>query len=364
MKKIVLLLVITTLLIFSTTACRQQPSPEPPQQQEEYAYGELEARDIKSLEITAEYIKTPAIEEKATIDKVADYISAAKFVEVANDPSRVEIAERGMRVYLKEELNGSDFIVVTYRESDGDRLYLGPQGHEYLIESRGLADFIKDNLKGKVLIIEEEILPEEIKEWFDSFENEKGAYVYQHPDDTYIRVNAGEKPTGGFSLNYSEFTEKEYPNEILVELQEPKEGELVTEALTYPYLILKINSEEVTKYEVKTVGGQDFKVEEKIVFSKIDELKEGDTITSPLRLKGKIVAFEGAFGIRILDGNDKEVHVENLQADAGGPAWGNFDAEFTFPVPNTENGYLELGEYSAKDGSWVVRERIEVKFKK
>ena len=364
MKRTLVFLIVISLIILGLTSCRTQPAPESPEEKVEYGYGELEGRDISTIEIVAEHIKTPAIEEREALEKVAKYISEANFIEAANDPSRIEIAERGMRVNLKEELNGSNSISVTYRESDGDRLYLGPQGHEYLVESKELADFIKNNLKGKVLIVEEEYLPVEIKEWLDSFENKEGAYVYQHPDETFIKISAGEKPTGGYSLNYREFTEKEYPVEIVVELTEPKEGELVTEALTYPSLILKVDSEQVTKYEVKSIGGKEFTVDEKIIFSKIDELKSGDTISSPLRLKGKVVAFEGAFGIRILDGKDKEIHVEHLQAEAGGPAWGSFDAEFKFPAPDTDNGYLEIGEFSAKDGSWVVKERYEVRFKK
>jgi|GEM_PF-2422963 len=364
MKKVLAFLIIMSLTILGIAGCRAEPNPEPSEEKVEYGYGELEARDISAIEIVAEDIKTPAIEDREALEQVAKYISEAKFLEAAKDPSPVEIAERGMRVNLKEELNGSNIIIVSYRERDGNRLYLGPQGHEYLVESKELADYIKSNLKGKVLIVEEEYLPQEIKEWFDSFENKEGAYVYQHPDETFIKISAGEKPTGGYSLDYREFTEKEYPVEIVVELTEPKEGDAVTEALTYPSLILKVDSEQVTKYEVKSVDGKEFSIEEKIIFSKIDELKSGDTISSPLRLKGKVVAFEGAFGIRILDSKDKEIHVEHLQAEAGGPAWGSFNAEFSFPAPDTDNGYLEIGEFSAKDGSWVVKERYEVRFKK
>lgn len=365
MKKIALILTIIFLLISSLAGCRQQPSPEPPaEEKQEYAYGELEARDVAYYEIVGEDIKTPAIEEGESIQKVTEYISAAKFIGITNDTKIPEVAKGGMRVYLKEKFKDSDSIIISYKEDYGNRLYLGPQGYEYEIESKELADYIKGNLTGKVLIVEEGYLPEDTKQWFNSFENKKGAYVYQHPDNTFIKINAGEKPTGGYSLKFQELTEEEYPVEILVELTEPKEGQMVTQVLTYPYLILKIDSKQVTQYRIKSVGGEEYEVNEKIIFSKVENIKEGDTISSPLKIKGKVLAFEGAFAIRILDENDNEVHVEHLQADSGGPAWGNYNAEFDFPVPDTETGYLEIGEYSAKDGSWLARERIKVNFSK
>lgn len=365
MRKKTLILAIAILFIFNLAGCRPQPSPEPPaEEKEDYVYGELEDRDIVSFEITGEYVRTPANEEREAIERVAKYISAANFIGTSNDTKIPETAEKGMRVYLKEELKDSDSIIISYREADGNKLYLGPQGYEYEIESEELANYIKRNLTGKVLIVEEGYLPEEAKQWLNTLDNEKGAYVYQHPDYTFIKINAGEKPTGGYSLSFDKLTEKEYPVEIMVELTEPKEGELVTEALTYPSLILKIDSQQVTQYEIKSVDGKEYKVEDKVIFSKMDDIKEGDTISSPLKIKGRVLAFEGAFGIRILEENDNEVHVEFLQADSGGPAWGNYDAEFDFPVPSTETGYIEVGEYSAEDGRWLVKERIKVSFSK
>lgn len=365
MRKFAFILAIVFLLISGLAGCRQQASPAPPAgEKEEYAYGEMEAGAVESFEITGKNIKTPVIAEREKIERVTEYISAAEFIGTAGGTKLPEAADSGMKVYLREKFKDSETIIISYNKADGNRLYLGPQGYEYIIESMELAEFIKGNLAGEVLLVEEDYLPEKAKQWFDTFGTEKGAYVYQHPDYTFIKINAGEKPTGGYSLSFDKLTEQEYPVEILVELTEPKEGEPVTEALTYPSLILKIESKQVTKYEIRSVDGDTYEVKEKIIFSKIDNLKEGDTISSPLRIKGKVLAFEGAFSIRILDKNEAKIHSEALQADSGGPAWGNYDAEFDFPVPGTKTGYIEVGEYSAKDGSWLARERIKVSFGK
>ncbi len=364
MKKIAALLMIIALSIINIAGCSPEPVEETPVEKEEYGYGELETRDIKAIEVTEEGVRTPVIEEREALEKVALYISEAKFIEVVNDPSRVEIAERGINVYLKEELKGRDSIMVTHRESDGDQLYLGANGYEYLVESKELVEYIKANMNAKVLIVEEEILPKVVGEWFASFENEKGAYAYQHPYGSYIKINAGEKPTGGYGLEFEELVDEGYSKSILLELREPEENQQVTQALTYPQIIIRVASAEVSDYQIKTTAGEEFKVEDEIILASFESLKQKDAISSPLSIKGKVVAFEGSFGIRILDGDNKEVHVEQLQSDAGGPNWGNFDAEFTFPAVDTETGFIEIGEFSAKDGSWVMLERLEVSFKK
>ncbi len=363
MKKIVALILLIGLLISGIAGCSPKPTPESPEERKEYGYGELEIRDIKAIEITAEGARTPVIEEREALEQVALYISEAKFIDVANDPSRVEIAERGIKVYLKEELRGSDQIIVSHRESDEDRLYLGPEGHEYLVESRELVEYIKTNINAKVLIVEEEVLPKAAGEWFATFENEKGAYAYQHPYGSYIKINAGEKPTGGYSLDFKELVDEGYFKSILLELREPEEGQQVTQALTYPQMIIRVAAEEVSSYQIKTTDGEEFQVEDKIKLAGFEGLKQKDIITSPLRVKGKVAAFEGAFGIRILEVDNKEVHVAQLQAAAGAPNWGNFNAEISFPTVDAATGFIEIGEFSAKDGSWVVLERLEISFK-
>lgn len=59
---------------------------------------------------------------------------------------------------------------------------------------------------------------------------------------TFLILNMGEKPTGGFSIEVSNV--QETPEKIIVTTQEssPDPGAMVTMALTYPYTVVKINS--------------------------------------------------------------------------------------------------------------------------
>jgi hypothetical protein len=57
----------------------------------------------------------------------------------------------------------------------------------------------------------------------------------------FVILNLGEKNTGGFRIGVEKV--EELPDKILVTVKEIKpEGEMVTQALTYPYAVIKINS--------------------------------------------------------------------------------------------------------------------------
>jgi hypothetical protein len=223
---------------------------------------------------------------------------------------------------------------------------------------------IEDELKDKIKIAEETSIPEDAKEWFNQSNDTEGAYVFQHPDATYIKINSSEQSTGGYTIHIKDYLEEEYPRIITYEIIEPEEDAMVTQAITYPSVILEVFSDTVSQYEVKTVNGEALNAEDRLIWAKLELPKENQEINSPIRVKGKIVAFEGAFSVRILDNNDKVIHEEHLQADAGGPTWGNFDNEITYPDTDSETGSIELGEYSAKDGEYLLREKISVKFSK
>lgn len=221
---------------------------------------------------------------------------------------------------------------------------------------------IDESIKNKMKIVEEESILEAAKEWFHEFDKIEGAYVFQHPDTTYIKINSKERPTGGYSIHIKDYSGEEYHRVIKYEIIEPKEGAIVSQAVTYPSVILEIPSDSVGQYEIKTENDKILKSKEKIILAKLELPKENEGISNPVRIKGKIVAFEGAFSVRVLDDNDKVIYEEHLQADSGGPNWGNFDTEIAYPKPNSESGSIEIGEYTAKEGEYIARDRVSIKF--
>lgn len=224
---------------------------------------------------------------------------------------------------------------------------------------------VEESLKGKIKIVDESTVLPDALEWFNSFDKAVGAYAYEHPDATYIKINTKEQATGGYGIHIKEYTgAEEYTRSIVYEIIEPEKDTMVTQAITYPSVILEISSEGSAQYDVKNTKGETLPTEEKLIFAQLDAPEKNEEISSPFTVKGKIIAFEGAFSVKILDGADRVIHEEHLQADSGGPNWGNFNAEINFKVPESKEGTIEIGEYSAKDGEFLSRYKIPIQFKK
>ncbi|WHH57446.1 Gmad2 immunoglobulin-like domain-containing protein [Petroclostridium sp. X23] len=211
------------------------------------------------------------------------------------------------------------------------------------------------------LIVEK--APQEVMDWFDSFGTDRGAYVYQHPDNTYIKINAGEKPTGGYGIEIKDFIDNEYEKKIVAEVTEPQKGEMVTQAITYPSIILRFKDDQIAQYVIEDKKGNTFPLESKVFLAAFEMPREGEKIDNPVRVKGMVAAFEGSFAVRILDADGNILKEENLQT-TGAPYWGSFDEEIAYPSPAAAKGSIEVGEFSAKDGQYISHAEINVEFGK
>ncbi|MBM7615957.1 Gmad2 immunoglobulin-like domain-containing protein [Alkaliphilus hydrothermalis] len=365
MKKILSLL-LGIFLSVNILGCqpKNEATPTPPVDNPpvvaEYPYDKLQEGDITGVEVLKNGEKSKVIEDEVVLQEIVSLIQDAEFFEVNKDqPGEVQL---GMVLYLQQEILESNQISVSY-VGGGNKLAIGPNGQEYLIESQELVNYIQDYQLGKIVMVEEKDISEGARAWFGQFLQEKGAYIYQHPDATYVKVVTEQKPTGGYRIHLRAFEEVEYPRQIIIEIKKPGANELVTEAITFPTAYFKIESDQADQYEIKTTDGEVYQSENKLIFAGLEAPQENSKIDNPVRMKGKIIAFEGAFVVRILDKDGKLIHEENLQADHGGPNWGTFDVEIGYPEPTTPQGSIELGEYSAKDGTYQLREKIEVRFK-
>lgn len=363
MKKLNMLLFQICLMMI-VTACQPQekiPSEVDEGEIRQYTYHEINAQEITGFQIIHDLERTPVLQDEALFKEVANILRETRPLEEGAASEEV-VTEQGMVVYLKEEREESKELVI-YLAEQNQRLTLGPTGMEYVIESKALRDFITRDFHSEFVIVEEEVLPEEAREWLEGFGRKKGAYVYQHPDGTYIKIIAGEKPTGGYSIKVTDYDQEAYPRRITIEEVTPGAEDTNTQALTYPEVMVRVKSDQASQYQVVTIDGEKYEMEEKLIFAGLEKPEKNSEITSPLQVKGKIIAFEGSFVVRIIDASGKIVHEAVVQAEAGGPQWGSFDDEIVFTAPDSETGSLELGEYSQENGSFQLRLKIPVRFK-
>ena len=91
--------------------------------------------------------------------------------------------------------------------------------------------------------------------------------------------------------------------------------------------------------------------------------KKGDKIGLPLKILGEVRVFENTFNVRVKDekGNIlKEETLTAMQGDAG--QFNLFDADINYDKPTTATGFIEVFDYSAKDGAEIDKVSIPVKF--
>ena len=138
------------------------------------------------------------------------------------------------------------------------------------------------------------------------------------------------------------------------------------------FLLAACNDPQVKEKEINEKDSIEVKAKPDIIIDNVPE--PADSITSPVttdtysnkrfrevtitktgkdqfRVKGQGQLFEAAFSWVVDDGHN-EIKQGHGMADAGGPAWGNFD--FTIEVPKARPNstpHLILFEASPKDGS-------------
>lgn len=89
----------------------------------------------------------------------------------------------------------------------------------------------------------------------------------------------------------------------------------------------------------------------------------GEKIENPVIIRGKAMVFEASLSGRIKDSSGKTLAQGNTMASKGAPERGDFQLTLQFDPPATEEGYIEIFTYSAKDGSEIIEATVPIKFK-
>lgn len=88
-------------------------------------------------------------------------------------------------------------------------------------------------------------------QWFEDNRTVKGIHYIKENDSTYVLLSAGEKSTGGYSIRITGVIAPK-PDEVSIYacIESPANESMVTQAITYPTLLLKIDNP-----NIKHVGG-------------------------------------------------------------------------------------------------------------
>ena len=98
----------------------------------------------------------------------------------------------------------------------------------------------------KYEIIEDpDTLPKKIAETLEHLKRQRGYFVFNPKDyvtgnDFYVLISAGEKPTGGYSINIDSLTLQNNTLKVVIKEQEPDARDGVIQVITYPLVVVKM----------------------------------------------------------------------------------------------------------------------------
>jgi hypothetical protein len=175
-------------------------------------------------------------------------------------------------------------------------------------------------------------LGSETVEKIESVKHKKGYMLLTEDEEyAYLFIGSGEKPTGGYDIKIKSVTQTGDKTLISVEEISPGKDDMVTEALTYPYIIVKIGKEALKSFEIKISGEEDME--------EID-IEEFDII-------GKIVSIDrtGEHTVIMVEGDITQ--------------WSSYDKA---SISIDENTLITVNEKQVDAGSLYIGMRIAVVF--
>jgi len=99
-------------------------------------------------------------------------------------------------------------------------------------------------------IVEDADVPEPLMKIINEKKKEPFKLSYSDTDNLYIVVGYGEQPTGGYSIKVNEVYLTDNAVVVDTDLIGPGENEQVTNALTYPYVVIKTEfTDKTPKYK-------------------------------------------------------------------------------------------------------------------
>ena len=88
-------------------------------------------------------------------------------------------------------------------------------------------------------IVPEENVPDELRAIIDKQKKKLFKTTFEDGKNLYIVIGYGKQPTGGYSIKVNELYETKNSLHIETEFVGPSKNESVTQAVSYPYIVVK-----------------------------------------------------------------------------------------------------------------------------
>jgi len=175
-------------------------------------------------------------------------------------------------------------------------------------------------------------IPKEVAAWIERSKTIEAAQTLTVNHETYILVTYGEKNTGGYEVNILHVERDDKGGaRVVVRLTDPVKGMPVSQAVTYPYELVKLKSELQAPIDFSDVNGKT--IVQLKGFSSIPPYvkKTNNIILFDAKLQkdnviisGAVRTFDGIVHVGIRNVSGKYTIQHPIQASDGLPNWGYF----------------------------------------
>ncbi|HOV65436.1 MAG TPA: Gmad2 immunoglobulin-like domain-containing protein [Bacillota bacterium] len=296
---------------------------------------------------------------KVKIDVADEFLKAFKEAKFVKDPKDAKSETEADYVFY----SGDKKI---YYDSEGKYLIFIEDGKKsvYSADLDGLLSGIKDLPPSVSLGFDDE----ELSEWLNDLSQvkEPAALLFERDGKTILVVLAGEKPSGGYTIDLNNVSVRDSGLLVSVKLVPPQEGAL--QVITYPYAGFTLSKETDVAVEM-IVPGKTGDETLQIPVSHVADgqnvilLKpaEGSILTERVRMVGFARVPEGTFTVEVEDGHNV-LGIEQVTASKGAPDWGYFDFWMDLEPATSPYGTIICVTQSPQDGSRVEELLVSVGF--
>ncbi len=234
--------------------------------------------------------------------------SNVRFVSYNDDTDTITVLSRNTRLNYKVYSNAPVFVDSGFKSTDdleaGDilRLVFNQSKQVIFIEVVGHSDADDDDDNDSdteedeldIDTMDYDDLPEILQEQVDYLKLSKNYKAYEYEGDIYLIATRGKKSTGGYEIDITEafkvtLGDNKYNIKAVVETEDPSDDDNVTQAIAYPYSVVKLD---------------DFSGIQKVVFVDDDNSKLAEAAVADL---DEVVEVDGA--IQVIYSDDSKIKV-------------------------------------------------------
>jgi hypothetical protein len=210
------------------------------------------------------------------------------------------------------------------------------------------------NTRKPVVFETMETVPDALRDWLSRSLTKELGQSRVIEDHTYLLVTRGEKRTGGYEVAVQAVELAGDQLVVTVAYTDPDKGDIVTEGVTYPYELVRVEGSYERVDFILTDGTKLPQIDGMSAIPSLIADADGIMVFGAemrdgrLHVSGAVHAFAGTVWLKWQDA-DGTVHKVTVTTSASAPDWGRFEVDLAHV---SERGTLSISSLDAEGDDW------------